>query len=123
MLLVKRGKAPFLDYWSLPGGRIEAGESAEQAACRELNEETGLVANGLRFVMEHRPAPAPGEPRSPVRYALSVFAGDKFQGIPHAADDAVEVGWFAVEQLDRLTITPRTPEIVQRAQLLLDTHI
>lgn len=42
-----------LNFWSLPGGRIEPGESDEAAATRELDEETGLQILSLEFLLEH----------------------------------------------------------------------
>ena len=44
VLLVKRGRAPFAGLWSLPGGKVEGGETPRQAACREFKEETGIDA-------------------------------------------------------------------------------
>lgn len=44
LLLVRRGREPGLGLWSVPGGRVEAGESLVEAVERELAEETGLVA-------------------------------------------------------------------------------
>lgn len=53
ILLLKRAKAPYKDYWTMPGGKIKAGEHVEQAALRELKEETGISAKfvGIRGIV------------------------------------------------------------------------
>ena len=48
LLLIRRGHAPSAGLWSVPGGRMEAGETQEQAVVRELVEETGLVVVPVR---------------------------------------------------------------------------
>jgi 8-oxo-dGTP diphosphatase len=54
ILLVKRCTIPFKGYWALPGGRVEAGESVEEAVVREVKEETGLDIEIVRKIGEYR---------------------------------------------------------------------
>lgn len=54
ILLVKRGTIVFKDYWALPGGRVDAGETVEQAVVREVKEETGLDVEIVSKVGEYR---------------------------------------------------------------------
>jgi len=54
ILLVKRRTVPFKGYWALPGGRVEAGESVQEAIVREVKEETGLDIEIVRKIGEYR---------------------------------------------------------------------
>jgi 8-oxo-dGTP diphosphatase len=54
ILLVKRRTVPFKGYWALPGGRVEAKESVEEAVVREVKEETGLDIEIVRKIGEYR---------------------------------------------------------------------
>jgi 8-oxo-dGTP diphosphatase len=54
ILLVKRGTVVFKGFWALPGGRVDAGETAEQAVVREVKEETGLNVEIVRKIGEYR---------------------------------------------------------------------
>lgn len=112
VLLVRRGRAPSKGLYAFPGGRVEAGESLEEAARRELREETGLVAGALepidllRFEAEGR------EP--PTVYELQVFAALPAAGEPVAGDDADLVGWFGIDEMAALPMTDSTHVIARR---------
>lgn len=54
ILLIKRRTVPFKGYWALPGGRVETGESVEEAVVREVKEETGLSIEIIRKIGEYR---------------------------------------------------------------------
>jgi 8-oxo-dGTP diphosphatase len=53
ILLIKRRTAPFIGYWALPGGRVDPGETVEQAIVREVKEETGLDIAVVRKIGEY----------------------------------------------------------------------
>ena len=101
LLLVRRGNEPGRGLWSVPGGRIEPGETPQQALVREVLEETRLavVPDALAGIVE-RDAPGGGV------FVIEDFFAQLEPGTdPHAAhagDDADEVGWFHPEQVVEL---------------------
>lgn len=112
-LLVRRGRDPGKGFWAFPGGRIEAGETAEEAARRELAEETGLTAQAL--VVHKVVDLASTRDGRPVQYRLTVFSAEDVEGDAAAGDDADAVGWFPLEAFAAL---PATSSILEVAQAL-----
>jgi 8-oxo-dGTP diphosphatase len=113
-LLVRRGKEPHAGCWSLPGGAQEFGETMEEAARRELAEETGLVAGRLSFAEIVEPI-VRGEDGSVLRhFVLGLFVCEAFEGEPVAGDDAGALGWFALEAMEDLEMTPGTAALIRR---------
>jgi 8-oxo-dGTP diphosphatase len=93
LLLIQRRNEPGAGRWSLPGGRIEAGETAEQAVVREVAEETGLVVSCGRLVgTVERPGP-PGSVYEIRDYAALVAGGTLAAG-----DDAADARWVTPAQ-------------------------
>lgn len=93
LLLVKRANPPAKGMWSLPGGRLEVGETAEQGVVREVLEETGLVVRVEREVgtVERK---APSGDTYVIRDFLCVGAGE-----PVAADDAADARFVTPVEL------------------------
>ncbi len=115
VLLIRRGKDPFAGCWALPGGFIEMDETLEASARRELREETGLVVGRLT------PLGVFGDPgRDPRGRTISVaFLGriDAAKAKPVAADDAGEVGWFALRRPPQLAFDHRAILAAARKEL------
>jgi 8-oxo-dGTP diphosphatase len=100
ILLIRRGHEPEAGRWSLPGGRIEAGETDEQALVREVREETGLeVAPGQLIGAVDRPRPD-GRVLVIRDYAATVTGGALGAG-----DDADDARWFGARDLAGLPLS------------------
>ena len=94
MLLILRGHDPGKGLWSIPGGRIDPGETSEEAVVREVREETGLeVACGDLLGSVERPS-RDGDVIEIRDYVAVVLGGQLSAG-----DDAADARWFTVSQV------------------------
>jgi len=111
VLLIERARAPSQGLWTLPGGRLEVGETAEACAIREIKEELGLTIFGVKplRLMTHG------------QFQLQVFGTQVFDG--EIMPDAAEVRawrWVRPHQLSALKTTPGLGEVVQAAFRIFD---
>jgi 8-oxo-dGTP diphosphatase len=99
ILLIKRLNEPYKDYWALPGGFVDENEDLEQAARRELFEETNVETSEMTQVG------AFGKPnRDPRGHMVSVAYQTYLieNQIVKAKDDAKEIRWFSIKNLPEL---------------------
>ncbi len=111
VLLIQRNRAPSAGLWTLPGGRLEPGETAEQCAIREIKEELGLDVFALRPMLKLRHR----------AFELQTFGTQGFEG--EVTPDAVEIRawrWVQAHQVRNLETTPRLGEVVAAAFRLFD---
>lgn len=114
VLLIQRQRAPSEGLWTLPGGRLEPGETAEQAAAREVKEELGLSVFALRPVK----TVLLGKARD---FPLAVFATEGFEG--GILPDPLEVRdwrWVRAGQLSGLRTTFDLEDVLEAAFRMFD---
>lgn len=107
IVLIKRGKEPFLGKWALPGGHLEYGESLEQAVEREVLEETQLTLKNYSQFKAY--SDTDRDPRG--HYITMVFTGIG-QGQLMSGDDACDAKVFSLDNLPELAF--------DHAQILTD---
>ncbi|RYU14104.1 NUDIX hydrolase [Nocardioides iriomotensis] len=104
-LLVLRGREPARGLWSIPGGKVEPGESDAEATAREVLEETGLVVEVLDLV-GYVERPAPGGATYAINDYRCRLAPGTDPASARAGDDADDVGWFDEAALRSLPTSP-----------------
>lgn len=112
ILLIQRLHAPNQGLWAIPGGKVELGETLQQAAEREILEETGVVIHAKEpcytfDYIERDPANKIG-----FHYVIIDLFADFISGSPQAQSDAKAAAWIKFTELSALAMTTSTRELL-----------
>jgi ADP-ribose pyrophosphatase YjhB (NUDIX family) len=119
VLLVRRGKPPNVGAWTLPGGAQEVGETIEEAARRELLEETGLQVGELHFVATVDNIRRDESGKIRFHYTIIDFAARWQSGEPVAASDVTEAVWAPLDALDGYGLWSEAHRVIAIAKRLV----
>ena len=119
VLLVERGKPPRSGLWSLPGGHIEPGETARDAAQREVEEETGVKAELLGLADVHDVIIRDDAGALRAHFLLAVFYGRWLAGEPVAATDCRDARFVALTEVAHYPLTEGAHRIIEAAHRIL----
>lgn len=108
VLLVKRGQPPAEGSWAIPGGSVRVGETLQQAAEREMLEETGVLIRAAEPVYTFDVIERDAAGRVRFHYVIVDLAAEYVAGSPRPASDAVDAGWVSPSQLRRRKVSPAT---------------
>ena len=114
VLLVRRGRPPSKDLWAIPGGRVEIGETLQEAAEREIFEETGLTIQAREPVYTFDYIERDGSAAPRFHYVIVDLIAEYVAGDIRAGDDAVEARWIAAEELGGLKVSSKTLKLLKK---------
>ncbi len=119
VLLIQRGKEPMRGSWSIPGGGHDLGETAREAAVREVMEETSISIDLGPIIDVIDTIRRDDDDRIRTHYTLVDFAATWVAGEPVAGDDAMSAEFVPFEEaLTRLT-SSETARVIRESRVLL----
>lgn len=118
VLLATRTKPPADRLWSLPGGKVEAGETLAEAALRELAEEVGVTARILGFNRHVEIFGRDAKGTVTHHFVVASFIGEWLAGEPRSGPEAGAVMWADPLRLGGLATTRELGEVLRRASSL-----
>jgi 8-oxo-dGTP diphosphatase len=121
VVLIRRGKEPRKDQWSIPGGHLEWGESLHEALLREVHEETGLTVELVGLIDAVDLITQDGTGDVTRHYVLIDFIVRRIEGDLRAGSDAAEARWVHFSKLDDYPLWSETRRIIDESRLILET--
>ena len=113
VLLVRRAQPPSQDLWAIPGGRVKIGETLQEAAEREILEETGIIIQAREPVYAFDYIERDGSAPPRFHYVIIDLIADYVRGEARAGDDAADVRWVAAEELASLKVSSKTVRLLK----------
>ena len=108
VLLVRRAQPPSQDLWAIPGGRVEIGETLQEAAEREILEETGITITAREPIYTFDYIDRDKSGRTRFHYVIVDLKADYVRGNPRAGDDAADARWISSEEISALKVSTKT---------------
>ncbi len=115
VLIAERAGGPRKGYWSLPGGKIEPGETAAEAVAREIREETGLDVELSGFLDVHDVINRDAAGNVQLHYLICVYYGTCESGEPQAATDISDARFVTLAELAEYRLTDGATRLIHEA--------
>jgi ADP-ribose pyrophosphatase len=112
VLLVRRAQPPSQDIWAIPGGRVEIGETLQQAAEREIFEETGVKIRAREPIFTFDYIDRNDDGRVRFHYVIVDLMAEYLSGEPQAGDDAADARWVSSRAIRRLKVSSMTRRLL-----------
>ena len=114
VLLVRRGQPPSEGLWAIPGGRVELGETLQEAAEREIEEETGLTIRARYPIYTFDVILRDEAGSVQFHYVIVDLLADYVSGTLHPGDDARDARWVTPDELEGLSVNRTTLDVLKK---------
>lgn len=113
VLLVQRATPPYQGQWCIPGGKVRFGETLQQAAEREIREETGITVEAGEPIYSFEIIDT-SDTENPVHYVVIDLEASYLSGDIKAASDALEVAWFSKAEILDKRVEEHTKQFLRK---------
>ena len=122
VLLVRRGQPPAEDLWAIPGGSVEIGETLQDAAEREIHEETGIRIRAAEPIYTFDVIERDKTGSIRFHYVIVDLSAEYVSGELTAGDDAIDARWVSADEISNLAVSSTTLQLL-KTKFDFGTHL